>query len=380
MSRASRPRPDTIDALREEARAVSGNPDPEDAREAAVRFVEGLAHLAPAEIADGQVERELRELAERVADHLADATEIPVERLWHAIRADRLALTDPVAARWGELLPDPGHASTWADAHVEEVREGWSASRKVGGHTATAVPVLSALLAANRPVDVIELLKRAPEPYWPERRFGVEAYLHMDARSDARRFAEPSLSDPVFAAEAARVCEDILLDAGLTEEAYRRYALVPDPAQRPLDQVHAIARRHPSHPPDEVLRELVAATGVDGDGWFDAALALGAEDVARELATSPGRDPERVMSAARAALVDAPELGLDLALAALRRLAAADTSGATARSIVEAHELALSAGSVTMRELETRARIRAIVETDASPDRRVRRVVGRHLT
>lgn len=383
MTGPSASHPRSLAEVRGEARTVVGNADPVAALETAVRVIEGLAHLPPSEIPDLAVEHELRRMAADMADHLAARgreLELPAERVWRAIREDRLTLLDPVASRWGDLLADPARASSFADAHLAEVGAAWSASRKVGSHAAAAVPVLSALLTADRPVDVVELLKRAPELHWPERRFGVDAFLRMGARSDALRFAAPSLDEPAHRAAAARACEEILLDAGLAEEAYRRYALVPDPTLRPVDQVRAIAGRHPSHPPQEILVDLIESTGVDGDDWFSAAFDLGAHDLARELATSPGRDPARVMAAARDALADAPGLATDLALAAIRRLAADDARGTTARAIVEAHELALSAASVASRELETRARIRAIVESDCSPERLVRRVVGRHLT
>ena len=94
--------------------------------------------------------------------------------------------------------------------------------------------------------------------------------------------AHRPLNDPGW--QIARACESILLSSGLAEEAYRRYALEANPITTYLATFRAIAKKYPSKPPEEILRDQIASTpGAEGK-WFAAAKDAGLYPLAAELA------------------------------------------------------------------------------------------------
>jgi hypothetical protein len=88
----------------------------------------------------------------------------------------------------------------------------------------------------------------------------------------------------------ARACEEVLLAAGRSDEAYRRYALTANRAGTHLATYRAIKKKYPDKAPREILDDLIAVTPDDPGRWFATAKELGFFDLAADLArrwTSP---------------------------------------------------------------------------------------------
>lgn len=148
-----------------------------------------------------------------------------LERLWTAIEEDGIPYIELLLEYWGELCHTPELASHWADELAIPLKLSWAEDRKGGfGFFKGTAACLSALCAAGRYPEVLALLDLAPYKYWYYRQWGVKALAAMGKQAEALRYAEDSrgINEPVGAIAAA--CEQILLNSGLTDEAYRRYA------------------------------------------------------------------------------------------------------------------------------------------------------------
>lgn len=131
---------------------------------------------------------------------------------------------------------------------------------------------------------MLALIDKAPFKWWHDRRWGLMALAATGKKAEALGYAEEfrGLNDPGW--EIAQTCEEILLSSGLTDEAYRRYALEANQRTTHLATFRAIAKKCPDRPREAILRDLIASSpGAEGR-WFAAAKDAGLFDVAADLA------------------------------------------------------------------------------------------------
>jgi hypothetical protein len=127
---------------------------------------------------------------------------------------------------WGTVCGSPEVASRWADRLVGECKTAWDSESEVRASFKGATGCLSALLAAGRPEQLLELLALSPSrDMWLYRQFGVMALGALGRSADAIRLAEDKRRDAYDDAAIARVCEEMLLAAGEAQEAYERYGM-----------------------------------------------------------------------------------------------------------------------------------------------------------
>ena len=81
----------------------------------------------------------------------------------------------------------------------------------------------------------------------------------------------------------ARACEEILLAAGRSEEAYRRFAYPANRAESHLATFRAIRKKYPDKAPRAILDGLISQTPGEEGKWFATAKTLGLLDLALDL-------------------------------------------------------------------------------------------------
>jgi hypothetical protein len=148
-----------------------------------------------------------------------------LERLWLAIEEDQIPYIEHLADYWGDLCGSTECASNWADQFVDTVKRVWSDETSSYDYYNGISACLSSLYSASRYNEIIELLELAPFKFWPERRWGVKAFAALGKKADALKYAEDSQGVNENLVAIAEECEAILLSSGLTEEAYRQYAI-----------------------------------------------------------------------------------------------------------------------------------------------------------
>ena len=129
-----------------------------------------------------------------------------LDRLWQAIEEDDIPYIELLPCHWGSLCQSPDLASQWADDLMTPVRITWSEERRAGGgYFKGTSACLSALLAAGRYKEILELLALAPYKFWHDRQWGVKALMAMGKKAEALRYAEDSrgLNEPDYSISEA---------------------------------------------------------------------------------------------------------------------------------------------------------------------------------
>lgn len=241
-----------------------------------------------------------------------------LERLWKAVQVDGVNYLWMVEDRWGEICGSPAIASAWADHFVGLLQAAWSDPRP-GNYVCGTSICLSSLVTAGRHRELFDLLSLVRFPFWDNRKFGVQALVAEGRTDEALAYAEASrgLNQPDIAIDAA--CENILLDAERTEEAYRKYALTANSSTTGFATFRAIARKYPGCDPKEILLDLADSTG-DPGRWFAAAKDAGFLGVALEFATTGRTDPRTLSRAARDLLEEDAQFCLQVGRLAIQRI------------------------------------------------------------
>lgn len=215
----------------------------------------------------------IRALAEIIAAAPADAAtrERWLDRLWDAYQDDGIPYLESLSDEWGGLCASPEAASRWADRLVGICKRVWSPDTEGRGYFEGTTACLSALLAAGRYEDILELLAMAPYQLWFYRQYGVKALAALGRPAEAIRYAEAERWEGDSPAAIACVCEEVLLSAGHADEAYASYGLVANQRGTYLAWFRAVAKKYPDKPQSEVLADLVAHTPGEEGKWFAAA-------------------------------------------------------------------------------------------------------------
>ncbi|WP_295446407.1 hypothetical protein [uncultured Thiodictyon sp.] len=287
-------------------------------------------------------------------------------RLWTAIEADGVDFLSQIGDRWGDLCGTPQRASRAADELVPAVRLSWAPERHDYFRGTTAC--LSCLLTAGRHQELLDLIEIAPFLWWHYRRYGVRALAAQGQTDAAIAYAEASRGRNDNPVAIARACEEVLLAAGQSDEAYRRYAIAANQAGTHLATYRAIKKKYPDMAPRTVLDDLIASTPDDPGRWFATAKALGFLDLAADLARRSAVDIGTLLRAARDHLGTHPAFALEAATAALHWMTNGQFYEIKAGDVWQAASVAVQAAALTGALEPTQALIsRLAVHADTGP-------------
>jgi hypothetical protein len=214
----------------------------------------------------------------------------------------------------------------------------------------------SALLHAQRYDELIELL--SGDCLWHYKRFAAKALAAQGKTDEVLAYAEASRNPWASHLDIDRVCEEALLAAGRTEEAYRRYGLGTHTASTYLGTLRAIARRYPDKQPAEILRDLVRTSpGMEGK-WFAAAKDLGLLAEALDLAGRSPCEPKTLTRAANDFLAENTEFALGCGMLSLTWLASGHGYEITSADVWAAYQATMNAAERLGRAAQIRQQIR----------------------
>lgn len=247
-----------------------------------------------------------------------------LERLYAALEDDDPPYIKSLGDHWGTLCATLALASHWADTLLR----GLQAVAKVRGTGQFAwfrgtVACYSALYAAGRHQEVLDLLAQEPRPIWPCLVFGARVHAARGTVDEAIGWLQERAGATVPAYALASVAEELLLAAGRRTEAYARFGIAANPANTHLATYRALARKYPELPAERLLADLIAPTPGEEGKWFATAKTLRRFDLAIALAQRSPCDPKTLIRAARDHIDGEPHFALEAAIAALRWMARA---------------------------------------------------------
>jgi hypothetical protein len=242
-----------------------------------------------------------------------------LERLFQAVMDDGVQYLAPVEDRWGEIAVYPELMEQYTERLRGVIQRVW-VEEPAGGHVIGTRICLSCLLETGRYDDLIELLACARVRWWHWHRFGAEALARRGMCDAAIAYAEgcrgPHGNDDQ---RIDRFCEDLLIQSGRTEEAYRRYGLTTVTGPTYLSIYRETIKRYPDRDRRQVLLDLIEARGQRGK-WFAAAKDAGFLDIALLCARDFTVEPAILVRAARVLAAKEPKFATEIGLLALQRL------------------------------------------------------------
>jgi len=302
-----------------------------------------------------------------------------LERLWCAIEDDDIPYIELLPDHWGELCVTPERASRWAERFIEGVRLMWSPDLPRGGHFKGTAACLSALYAAGRHEDLLNLLDLAPYKFWHNRQWGVRALVAQGKTTAAIRYAEDTRGLNQPDGRISMACEEILLSEGRWREAYDRYALEANRQSTYLATFQAMTSKYPQIEPKAILGDLVARTPGEEGKWFVAAKSAGLLTEAAELARTSPCDPKTLTRAARDFAASKPGFARSVGLAALQWLLCGYGYELNAQDVVDALNYTLEAARHNGTEADTVRRIQLLVDQHPRAERTIAALLRRRL-
>lgn len=301
--RGSRPAIQRIDEAVAEIKAVART-DRRLAAEGAVLFLErvspALEQIDSSSGAIGSaVNGAIRDLVTIIAEAPADRRmrEGWLDRLWAAHEADAIPYIETLADYWGELCGANEVASEWADRLIDITRLALSPDPQMRGYFHGTSACFSALFRAERYAEIIDILRA--ETFWHYTQWAVKARAARGEKAEAIRYAESCRGPSTPDGFVDRLCEEILLSSGFTDEAYERYGRGANRRGTYLATFRAISKKYPHKQPSEILADLAANTPGEEGKWFAAAKEARLYDLALDLARRSPCDPRTLARAAR---------------------------------------------------------------------------------
>jgi len=300
-------------------------------------------------------------------------------RLWEAYQDDDIPYIEALGDYWGELCASKEVASRWADDLIGTCRMAWGPDPNLRGFFKGTTNCLSALLAAERNEEILELVEMAPHKMWHYHRYAVKALAAMGRLDEAMRYAEEDPAAGKSPMWAARDGEAILLKAGRVEEAYERYGLLANRSGTYVAWFRAVAKKYAHKTSVEILQDLVLYTPGDEGKWFAAAKEAKLYDEAIALANKSPCAPQTLTRAARDYAETNPAFALEAGMAALRWLTAGYGYEITGLDVLSAYDHTMKAAANAGRTEETRARIRTLVGNELPGNPFVTKILGPRL-
>jgi len=285
-----------------------------------------------------------------------------MKKLWKALDEDEMPYLELLGDFWGELCAAPELASLWANDLLPTLQCVWSPRVAGHGYFKGTSACLSAMLAAGRHDELLALLATEPHPSWHNRRWGVKALLAQGNRAEALRYAQEKtgLNDPTW--QIAEVCETILLDSGLADEAYRRFGIAANQSTTHLATFRAICKKYPHKTPADVLTDLVHSTPGSEGKWFAAAKDAGLYLIAIDLIHRSHADPRTLTRAAKDYCISQNDFATECALAALRWISQGHGHEITAVEVQEAFDAFIAATRASGGEVRrAKARVQSLI-------------------
>lgn len=354
------------------------------AAEGAVLFLERVSPaLEQVDSSSGSigtaVNRAIAELAPIIEAAPADEAtrEQWLERLWTAHEADAIPYIEMLADHWGSLCSSTSIASAWANRLIGVTRLALSPDASVRGYFHGTSACLSALYAAERHEELIDLLEG--EMLWSYKQWAVRALVALGRKADAIRYAEAARGPWTSDGAVDGICEEILLSSGLADEAYTRYGVRANRGGTYLATFRRVVAKYPNQKPGDILVELAATTPGSEGKWFAAAKDAGLYTEALTLAGQSPCDPRTLTRAARDFIDAEPRFSFEAGLLALHwlvegygyEITGADVRAAYGATIAAAQRLGIVA--------DAGDRTRELLRRDSPGARFVRDLLGREL-
>lgn len=284
-----------------------------------------------------------------------------LDRLWQALEEDEMPYIESLGDEWGALCVTPELSSLWADRFLSDMAFLLSSTPKgyVAGYYKGTAACYSALFTAKRFDEIFALNQQEKYSFWSQRVWGVKALAEQGKHREAIDYALATDQRNQPTAAIARVCESILLELGLAEEAYEKYAFAATQSTTNVATYKALVKKYPTISPEKILQDLVQKEPLNAGKWFATAKDAGYYGYAIWLANQSPVDIKTLGRAVRDFNDSMTGFAFEAGLAALHwislkqfyELNQSDIDEIVELTILAAHKLELSDAQLNERLL-----------------------------
>ena len=297
------------------------------------------------------------------------AVEIPMrkawlERIWDAFQEDGYGYLDQIGEAWGEMCGIPEIAGEYVDQFLPTLLMVWS-QKTAGGYFQGSDACLSAMLAAGKHQELLDVLEKAPYVSWGYRKYGVQALVAMGKPDQAIAYAQASVGFNDSHNRMSAVCEEILISQGKWKEAYQEYGLYAEWSGSYLQRFRNLVKQYPMLVKEKILEDLINTSIEEDKGkWFATAKEIGDLELALSLCTHHACDPKTLNRAAKDFLESNPEFALGVALASLKWISKGFGYDLIGIDILQPVAIGLAAAQGLGKREEVKAEMIEIAKTD----------------
>lgn len=244
-----------------------------------------------------------------------------IERIWESWQEEGYGYYDVLSELWPKLCKDHEVMTCWADEFLPVVQHVFSSTEPRGFFKGTR-PCLACLFETGRYDEIIEMLKNKERLQFDYRKFEVMIAAARGNIEGALEVLDGYLYNQYTSPYAvARLGEELLIQNGRIEEAYRRYAFKTSYHATGLAMLSAMCKKYPKISPQRVLNDLIDADPGNERRYFAAARKIGMIELAIEIAEKYDVEPKTLTTASKDYAERDPDLALRFGLLALQRYA-----------------------------------------------------------
>jgi len=243
-----------------------------------------------------------------------------IERIWESWQEEGYGYYDMLSEFWPLLCVEPDIMNYWADYFLPVVKNVFS-STVPGSYFKGSEPCLACLYEVGRFDEIAEILQSKDKPMFYYQKYMIKVVVATGDIEKALEMVDEYLYDTYSPYQAVYLGEEILLNAGRIEEAYKRYALMMPFQTTGLATLSAIRKKYPKISPQRILNDLLNADTGNERRYFAAARKIGMIELALDIAEKYDVEPKTITTACKDYLEKDPDLSLKFGLMALQQYA-----------------------------------------------------------
>jgi hypothetical protein len=224
---------------------------------------------------------------------------------------------DSLSEQWVALCSESEIMTCWADTFLPTVNTIFS-SNKPGGYFKGTETCLACLFETGRYDEIIEIVQKKANPLFNFKKYVIKVIVARGDLEKALSMLDEYLKDSNTLYQAAHLGEQLLIEAGRSEEAYKRYTLKLPFQTTGLATLSAIRKKYPAISPQRILSDLIDAEPGNERRYFAAARKIGMIELALEIAEKFNVEPKTLTTACKDYLEKDANLALRFGMMALQ--------------------------------------------------------------
>lgn len=299
-----------------------------------------------------------------------------VERIWESWEEEECGYYDVLSELWPKFCREPEIMTYWADRFLPIVTLVFK-STEAGAYFKGSEPCLACLFETGRYDEVIDILQNKERILFDYLQYVIKVAAAKGDLDAALKMVDEYMCDPYISPYAvARLGEELLMQSGRIEEAYRKYAFRLPFQTTGLATFTTIHKRYPKISPQRIINDLLANDPGNERRYFAAARKIGMIELAIEIAEKYDVEPKTLTTASKDYVEKDPDLSLRFGLLALQRYANGYGYEPEYADVQKCHDSVCTAAVNAGKKDEVTGKVRVLAENDKSVRKLVALVVG----